>query len=314
MRDEKRTSWSGIRGLYSLLPLVSLLSPLLAIPAVAADSEKEKKKEKWYQIEVIIFQQQDHYRQEQPRRDIQLSYPTNYLEFVDPSSPATEKITDSKPEKEQPFIMLDKSQRQMNTEATTLRRRSGYQVLFHQAWRQPGIGYNHAPWLLVRVGDNYDGHFELEGSLRLVLSNYLHLETDMWLSSFAENFGQENEVWPPLPAYPIAEVVEEITEQQLEESELDNSFESDNPESPSVSDNELSWPFPGTEPELENAYLVTSIDRFNTNRKLKLNELHYLDHPRMGVLVRVTRYKLPKPVPEPQPLTPTLQPAAEQVQ
>ncbi|MCV6605145.1 MAG: peptidoglycan binding protein CsiV, partial [Porticoccaceae bacterium] len=259
MRDERRTCRLGGYRRHTRLPsLICLLPLILALPATAAEDEPEK----WYQVEVIIFQQTDHYSQEQPRRDQTLQYPGNHLELFDPNKVIEELPTEvdpeagpesteapqpapaqpkpsilftaepeqPEPEQEKPFQVQEKSQRQLNNYATALRRRSGYQVLYHQAWRQPGIGSTQAPWILVRAGDRYGEHFELEGSLRLVRSRYLHLETDLWLSRFVENLNVEQQsdfdlfegaeaIWPLLPEYPIKEVEPEV-EAESDQQEL----------------------------------------------------------------------------------------------
>ena len=322
--------------LISPVTLFAGLATLLATPLMARENEPEK----WYQVEVIIFQQQDHYQEEQPRRDIQLSYPSNYLVLTDPVVPTDDKPSDSTPEpsarplpilapnqdsyttdvdaspkKEQPFEMLDAPLRHMNAYATTLQRRSGYQVLFHQAWRQPGIGSAQAPWVLVRAGERYGSHFELEGSLRLVLSNYLHLETDLWLTSFTENLDQQTETlefetlqpenqqieepkteaWPTLPDYPLPETVLTSSEQQSDTQNLELPQQSLPQEAVSQQGAELpisiagagfSIEFPDTEGlgllTDNSQYLITSIDQFNVNYKLKRDKVYYMDHPEWG--------------------------------
>lgn len=339
MRDKRRKK---LLKTTAQVRLATLLLATLALPSLAAD----KKEDKWYQVEVIIFQQEDRYQEEQPRRDIKLQYPANYMELVDPTLTVPEDdlnnenthVVATTPnmdfEKERPFEILDKSQRAMNQYATTLKRRSGYQLLFHEAWRQPGIGPDSAPWLLVRAGKLHGAHFELEGSMRLILSNYLHMETNLWLTKFTENFGQENDLWPLMPDYPIRPTEEDGTdtlengplhantlETGVLDSTLENTFDNtlDRTLEPTLgsnfdntlnSNNDFSGTFPDGEGLLftknDDPYLISSIDLFKINRKLKPdNEVYYLDHPRMGVLVRVSRYKLPepKPLPKPEPIT-----------
>ncbi|UTW45957.1 hypothetical protein KFE80_03390 [bacterium SCSIO 12696] len=337
-------------GLRSIrLPLlVSLLPMALTLPATAAKDDAEK----WYQVEVIIFQQTDHYGQEQPRKDVTLQYPSNHLELFDPNqvieeadsqenglegdSEVIEIIEQAPPEatpsilltaepeqpqaeQEQPFQILESDQRQLNNYATALRRRSGYQVLYHQAWRQPGIGSAQAPWILVRAGDRYGEHFELEGSLRLVRSRYLHMETNLWLSRFVENLeldtqpnfegteGAEN-VWPLLPEYPIAPP--ETTIEVLEDN-TDNPFESTTEQSLAIGIGELSLEaseaplFQIGEQEFIEPYKVNEVNLFKASRRMRRDELHYIDHPKMGVLVQVKHYEVPEPKLEKPEVIPT---------
>lgn len=40
--------------------------------------------------------------------------------------------------------------------------------------------------------------------------------------------------------------------------------------------------------------------RFQASRRMRSGELHYIDHPRMGALIQISRVELPKPEPEPE--------------
>lgn len=42
--------------------------------------------------------------------------------------------------------------------------------------------------------------------------------------------------------------------------------------------------------------------RFHANRRMRSGELHYIDHPKMGALIMISRTELPEPEPAPEPL------------
>ena len=69
--------------------------------------------------------------------------------------------------------------------AYRLVRDSGYEVLWHEAWVQPLAAQDEAvPLLLDRAGDPDRAPWpRLQGSVRLYLSRYLHLETALWLNT-----------------------------------------------------------------------------------------------------------------------------------
>lgn len=280
---------------------------LMAGSSFAADKGKP---EIWYQVEVVIFEQADNFDAEAPRRDEQLSYPNNYHELADPTfsleaasikldtdgnpieSNTTEAAT-KKPtnEKEQPFQKLASSDRQLNPDAYALDRKGDYRVLYHQAWRQPGIEPRYAPWVLVRGGQRYDEHFELEGSIRLVRSRYLHIETNLWLTRFGDNFGQEPEVWPELPSYPVLALPSEDNNAAMPDGISLTSEQND----PLPLTSELtSAGAIAIEAPQQKRFIVTQVDTLKTSRRMKRKELHYLDHPRMGMLVTVTAYEVPE--------------------
>ena len=57
--------------------------------------------------------------------------------------------------------------------------------------------------LAITGGEQYGDHFQLEGSVRIHRSRYLHVKTQFWLSAFEANQGQELQYWPKLPDLPI---------------------------------------------------------------------------------------------------------------
>ncbi|WIO73118.1 CsiV family protein [Porticoccaceae bacterium LTM1] len=271
---------------------------------VAAPNDSEP--EIWYQVEVIIFARQDPYGTEQPRRDIHLSYPKKVVELVNPDvqevadqAPSsgqetgapllTDTLTDSQPQGEKPFIQLDRSERSLNPDATAIDRQPQFRVLYHQAWRQPGIDSSQAPWVLVRGGERYGQHFELEGSIRLWRSRYRHFEANLWLSKFDNNFGQQPEDWPPLPAYPVINIPEPESEYTDENFSLELPPES---VELGVADGSIQ---PGFETETQVPYLISEIQKMEMSRRMKPDEIHYLDHHRMGIVVNVTTYEVPQP-------------------
>ncbi len=248
----------------------------------------EDEPEIWYQVELIVFEQADMFGDEQPRRNVKLYYPENSRELIVPDAPTEHLKTepsasgindlpnldtelsndiigpqpDETPAQELPFIQLDNSLHQLTPDARALDRRDSYRVLYHQAWRQPGTSRRQTPWVLVRGGERYGDHFELEGSVRLLKSRYLHIETRLWLTRFGNNVS-EQEGWPELPAWPILPVFDEMEYPQQT----------------------ATLPSPS----------VARIYTLNMSRRIqKTGQLHYLDHPNLGVLVQVTRYKLPE--------------------
>lgn len=121
--------------------------------------------ENWYQVEVLIFAQVDNFGDESASAAEQLSYPTELIDVEDGDSP---------------FPLMTKDERQLGPEAYTLDQSDSYRVLYHQAWRQPGRGSANMPWIRVAGGSKHGAHHELEGSVRVYLSRFLHLETDLW--------------------------------------------------------------------------------------------------------------------------------------
>lgn len=202
-----------MKGYYMTRYLLTALLTLAAANLVVAETAVIDT-----QVEVIVFSQQDFYKNEQARRDINLALPDNYVLLEDPAkkrqepvpvecpvtametpeppgyndTAAPETALDTEPEppvetpQERPYQLLGKELRKLNPDAYTLGRSPGYRVLFHQAWRQPRLTSKQAPWILIQGGRQTGDHFELEGAIRLYQSRYSHFQADIWKAALRE--------------------------------------------------------------------------------------------------------------------------------
>ncbi len=135
-----------------------------------------------------------------------------------------------------------------------LQRGNRHRILLHQRWLQATPERGAAVPVLVQSGERWGERFELEGTLGLSIGRYLHMHAKLWLQQ------------PPL-----------LSEE--EPSSMPNTF----------SDAGLATtdPLPA---------LAQPGDRFmalEEHRRLRSNELHYLDHPRFGVLLLVQPVAIP---------------------
>jgi hypothetical protein len=202
--------------------------------------------------------------------------------------------------RETPFILLDNDDRLLESELRKLENSARYRVLFHESWRQQIKGNSDAQSIIILGGDQFENHRELEGSIRLSLSRYLHINTQLWFTEFESNYGQESEHWPALPEIPDSYLVAEETvldgiEQATNVSDNGISFElSDQPEDLYAGfqfDNDFSSDI--SDVEKESAYLVRKIITLRQQRRMRSGELHYIDHPRLGILLKIEPYSPP---------------------
>lgn len=72
-------------------------------------------------------------------------------------------VTEQKPELVLPQLMVNITEKPslLGSVATTLKRRSRYQVLFHQSWYQSLQSKKAAPAIPVHGGEQYDDHYQL---------------------------------------------------------------------------------------------------------------------------------------------------------
>lgn len=138
----------------------------------------------------------------------------------------------------------------------SLQRSSSYKVLLVKSWRQPGLERNAAIPVVVRGGETYGPHTRLEGTIRLVLSRYLHLETDLWLGDYALEQPLTS-AEASLEAKPNPHVGGDVT------------------------------PEGTADPVAEPFYVPLEQVRLQESRRMRSKELHYIDHPRLGVIAKI---------------------------
>lgn len=311
-------------------PFRSLFALLfLWLPEISSAEETQP----WYQVEILVFAQQDLYGDEKHRTDIELSYPQDWITLegsdlhrlpvpllettevatelpedipadinnvLDTAVPSETPEQETSAYKEPPFVLLDKKGYELGPENYTLGRAPGYRVLLHWAWRQPGLDIDNSPWVLLAGGEQYGEHHELEGSLRVVLNRYLHVQANLWHTRFGppqatsavtdSSYQQPDQAnsdqqstgeslvtpaWPTLPEQPWRETAE------LPVSSTDYPGTTSQTEAPA-------WAYETPQ------FAITDLVALNQSTRLQLGELTYLDHPNLGVLVLVNRYENPE--------------------
>lgn len=190
--------------------------------------------ERVYQVELIVFARPDTNAQEIWPTNIHLTYPDNLLLVKDEANSEGIKL-------------LPAGERTLNPQASVLAKSGGYNLLYHQAWRQTIHGRKTN--LLITGGKTFNGHQELEGSISLSVGQYLKLQTNLWLTQFAPAGTSVAETWPELPAIPGFEAAANTQE-----------------------------------------YLVKRVIKLSQQRSMRSNEIHYIDHPLMGVIIKIFPY------------------------
>jgi hypothetical protein len=276
-----------MRRLNHIMFILSFIAlPVISQPAHAEDAS-------WYQIEVLIFSQQDLFREEKHRMDVQLSYPDNWQYLDDPSSPQNRALNSISSETDaalntntstssvvgtnkESYAALPQNSLKLGPDNYALKRAPGYKPLYHKAWRQQGLDFKHSPWILIQGGEKFGNHHELEGSIRLVRNRYLHVQANVWKARFSS-------LAPSL----MMETVQPDTATPGISS----------PENPASEESPSSWPvlpnLPGTEAPISNnsKFQVIDIITLEQSSRISRDEITYLDHPEMGVLVLVSKYE-----------------------
>ena len=225
-----------------------------------------------------------------------------------PSKPASERSPSDLSSDPAPsdapaeFVYLPDKQRKLTAIARALNRASELRVLYHRHWHQALTPQNEAPALIISGGNLYGEHHELEGSLTLYLSRYIHLRTNLWLTQFVPNYGQPSEHWPALPTPPVefsshhASIKPDIKDLPLAARDIQapsytslyGAAVAGQTLNGGFNSSQTMWPEAAPAP-----YRVNQIVTLKQARRMRSTELHYLDHPRLGLLIRVTPVEAP---------------------
>jgi len=282
----------------------ALLACCLACFASSTFAQKNKEVLPWYQVEVILFTQTltDVDAQEVWPSDIVLAYPLGTLNLREPPAEDTSPSELSAAEdgstntqavtEEEPFTQLNAEEFQLNAIKNTLARSSKFRVMSHIAWRQPGLGREEVRPIVVSGGDVYNNHHEMEGTIALRVSRYLHLESNIWFTQFYPNYGQQSgyTIWPTLPQVPnFANIVDKDSDGNFEyETGWLNQEQSD----PQMSGFGLGIPQLNASESSQPGYIVDKIVLNQQSRKMRTGELHYIDHPVIGIIAKITPWKI----------------------
>lgn len=273
-------------------------------------AQSDKDEPTWYQVEVVIFERlsgnQGPDKETWPK-DVALAYPTNWQKLITPEqaqnlapllepNAATTMASSSaydlaawgdappvyraaeKPEFA--FVHLPQSARTLNESTGAVDRNRIMRVLFHEAWRQPIVAAEEAPAIIINGGNRYERHQELEGTISLSISRYLHVHTNLWFTQFIPNYGQESEHWPALP--PIPERREQLPEATA--STVDFTSKTSVWDLNSTLNSEYAN-------LVDEPFLINEIFTLKQTRRMRSGELHYIDHPNMGMLIKIDPYK-----------------------
>lgn len=239
----------------------ALLAALIVVTTPVYPAEE--KETPWYQVSLVIFKHRNSPMGNEtwPTPDtLHLSFPQGILELEPRRDSNSEWVAfrDTQP--------LDEEFKQA---LHSLKLSSNYEIMSTASWNQPALDGNSAIPILIQAGNEYGGYYELEGSITLVVSRYLHLKTDLWLSEYIQKVEMIAPWW---------ETSNTITDDaSTEPGTFDSTYQEIDFSSTSYNE---------TVTRYESVRTVV----LNESRRMRSGELHYLDNPMFGVLVKVVPY------------------------
>ena len=273
--------------------LLRISSVILLLLCVADTAYANTRHEGWYQVEMIVFARRNPTTEEQWPNTIKLRYPTRWVDLKDPDHPTeitttTGLPTDATSATAVPNIdlatdawwTLPVEMRNLNDHARKLERNANYQLLFHEAWRQQITNARQATAVLINGGKLYGKHYELEGSVTLSVATYLKISTNLWFSQFELN-PVINEplpetaanIWPEIPLRP--NYASHISPTAV---------------APTIAETAMIDTSALITEEVE-TYSPRWTVLMKQERDMRSAEVHYLDHPLLGVIVRISPYR-----------------------
>ena len=145
----------------------------------------------------------------------------------------------------------------LRTAAIRMRRSGDYEVMHHGKWLQTVPPRDSAAPLLIQLGAiEPDAKFELEGSVSVTLGRFLHFATQVWLQKAP----------PDTQSVPVLASGGESTGETGSGSPHTDGASTDTAD-----------------------YVLLS-----ESRRMRPGELHYLDHPWLGILVRIEPAEAPE--------------------
>ena len=283
----------------------------------------------WYQVNIVIFKQPGHLLQSEqwktgdevdtrlPNRLISLQEalpePAESESNVAQPGPATVPpeggivtLSESAPAAEvaaeipQPFVIQTPTDEEFTKALNRITRSPNYDILYQKSWLQPPLEEKDAMAVLVQAGEVHDGFYELEGTARLHVSRYLHFSSNLWLSKYVQQIEVVKPWWQESASINDTEAGNNTDGDFT--IELGNSMEFDNGGDAGNNDLQLS----SLQPMDTSITMGETITRYKSirtgvmseSRRMRSGELHYLDHPLFGVMVKVVPY-----FPEPEDAT-----------
>ncbi|MCG8313163.1 MAG: peptidoglycan binding protein CsiV [Pseudomonadales bacterium] len=194
------------------------------------------------------------------------------------------------------------SDEEFNKVVNRLNRSPNYEILYQTAWLQPPLAKEDALAVLIQAGESYNGLYELEGTTSLHVARYLHLNTNIRLAKYVQQIEVIKPWWQGDEGAGFANAEMDnlndgfTIELGQETMQLQNGVEQpiDEPGESNRSD-EDGFTSVGNFTELNLEETVTRYQSIRTgvmdeSRRMRSGELHYIDHPLFGMVVKVIPY------------------------
>jgi len=281
----------------NMAKFIAFITLTLSAQNLFAEADKsEQEAVTWYQVEVLLFKNNKEYKQD--KNDITLDLPSSEEQYV---------LVKSDPMVSSQLKRLPNSSLTLNKSFVAMTRSKDFEVLEFAGWKQPLIKNKTGIPLTIKAGEQFGKHYELEGQLTFRKNRYLHVKTDLYLASYEEGTNTNLQKW--------------LLEDEFSASSFSSITDTNSnmPETITGASEAIIDPaeitttgtFSATDEKNIN-YIASNIAHMNESRRMRSGEIHFLDHPKFGVLITVEPTDPPFVYNEPSTLsTPDFSPAGE---
>lgn len=277
----------------------SLLAALISSPlgAQTAPTEDNPNAGRWYQVEIIVFTQRAPEGDNEiwptfPNLDYGL--PAAQLTMADEGVMASTELandTSSGPlppsqqaviwpkidlttGQEVPFVELPETLLTLKESAQAIDASAGRRVLLHTGWNMPVYGEQDRTSLRLQGGERYGTHPELDGFIHFHIGRFLHVETDLYHSRYV------------LTDEPLGAFFSESTPALRPQYSTHENWQGFTDWQPTIDSNNADR-FTLRRPTY---YVPEESVHLAERRRMPSNEIHYLDSPRLGLVIQFTPY------------------------
>ncbi|MBI1195784.1 MAG: hypothetical protein GC138_08060 [Gammaproteobacteria bacterium] len=298
----------------SHMPLYLIILLLFLSAPVFAETTEEPSPDRWYDIEVLIFTQQDEQSGDAEHREV---WP------LDPGSPDLKEVIELAPAPDEtsgpmlPFALLPQDGWKLGEQDKKIRAGRHYTLLSHLAWRQPAPPSEVALPVHIRIPAHAETNPdevaapaaptpeaipEQPSTEEAVIAAPPTLEMPPATAGEDPKDDPEPSAEPPNPALvpePVLDGVIRVSRNNYLHVDADLLYrpgaEADNAELPAALEAETDIEMP---PSLSLTDMVSGTDnaeeqvmptdyRMRQSRRVKKGELNFFDHPRFGLLIQI---------------------------
>jgi hypothetical protein len=247
---------------------ILIASFVLSVISALSHAQNEGR---WYNVEILVFKRLDQHSQSQEfwRDDLALDYPHFYEYIGAPNVEAKSQLS-----------ALTKDLYVLQRYRDALARSENFKILTHMAWSQQMANEAESPAIIISGGDEIGNHQELEGYLKIHIARFLHVTSNLWLTNTSAESVNSTIEWPALPPMPSLAQAGRSKPLNLQAGKLAQT------EVYSGVLKEINRGFNrGFDANYNSPYPIITLQN---KRRMRSNELHYVDHPAMGILIFMT--------------------------